>query len=232
MSRHNLHASLIASIAIASALATACSSTPSNAAAGAAASAGPQVKTINYEPDGKGYLRFCTNDEANCRGGNGSFDKALGSQSPSSSLELGIRKDSGKSGYMYGAYFCSSGPSRFYRLLLGLQGVCEVFKCDGSDYRWWNFRDQAWVLASGKDESCYLLSPSLKKGYGAENVVKVVLDGSGSFDLYFNGEKGASFSDSSFVGGTYGLMTYVGTPDTEDFPTVPVDVRYKLISAL
>lgn len=196
-----------------------------------ASQAAQQIRTIEYEPTQDGYLQFYTNDLKNCLGGSGCFTKEMGSLPILHSFEAAIAKDSGLSGYMYGIYFCYSDPSHFYRLLINPVGHCELFMCNGNSYGWWDFAAKAWVPASGKNNNCYPEIPNLLQGFGVENVVKVIADGSGNFDLFFNGIKSESFFDQSFAGGAYGFMSYVGTVKDEDFPEIPVNIRYKVISA-
>ena len=187
------------------------------------------VKTINYQLDPIGYYQFYTNDTANCLGGYGYFSNYLDvTISSMQSVEVATIKNSGKSGYMYGIVFCYLDESNYYRLLIN-QGSYEIFRHAGTVHSWWNFTTSAWVASP---PSIYPTSSNLSRVYGVSNLLKVTRTVAGVFDLYFNSTLNASFSDMTFVGGKNGFMTFVGLPTDEDFPNYPVDVRYKLISAI
>jgi hypothetical protein len=189
------------------------------------------VQTIDYKLGADGYYRFYTNDLANCLGGSGYFSKYLDdSFAPMHSVEIEAAKDSGKSGYMYGIVFCYADVDRYYRLLISPWGDYEVFKHGPDSHQWWNFETPGWSATSA---FTYPTSPNLKTGYGQVNKLKVARDAStGRFDIFFNdaASASASFTDAEYSGGKNGFMTFVGLPADEDFPNVPVDVRYKPIS--
>ena len=187
------------------------------------------VKTINFVDDGTGYLQYYTNDVANCSasGGKGYFYINATDYTPFNSVETEVIKKSG-SLYMYGIVFCYTGGNNYYRFLIDTYGYYEIFRTVSGVYSWYNFNTNSW---QGNNSFSYPNSARLNIGYGVSNKIKVLATGSGKFDLYFNGTKDASFTDTNFTSGKTGFNAYVGTSSVESFPNTPVDVRFKEISA-
>jgi hypothetical protein len=188
------------------------------------------VKTINYVVDtATGYWRFYTNDTAYCAqsGGNAFhhiFDTVY---SPFDSVETEVIKNSG-SQFMYGIEFCIQDNGDLYRLLINTNRAYEVFKHVSGVNSWYNFNTSTW---SSTNSFTYPTSSALRNGFGMSNKLKIVAVGGGIFDVYFNGIKSASFSESSFAAGRVGFVTFVGTKTDEYFPNYPVEVLFKQLVA-
>jgi uncharacterized protein (TIGR02145 family) len=187
------------------------------------------VTTINFVDDGTGYFQFYTNDVANLAqsGGRGYFYINTTNYAPFNSVETEVIKNSG-SLFMFGIVFCYSDGNNYYRFLIGTNGSYEILKIVAGAYSWYNFNTSSW---QGNSSFNYPISTRLNTGYGVSNKIKVIATGGGKFDLYFNGTKEASFTDTNLTTGKTGFNAYVGTSLFENFPNTPVDVRFKQISA-
>jgi hypothetical protein len=187
------------------------------------------VTTINFVDDGTGYFQFYTNDVANLAqsGGRGYFYINTTNYAPFNSVETEVIKNSG-SLFMFGIVFCYSDGNNYYRFLIGTNGSYEILKIVAGAYSWYNFNTSSW---QGNSSFNYPISTRLNTGYGVSNKIKVIATGGGKFDLYFNGTKEASFTDTNLTTGKTGFNAYVGTSSVENFPNTPVDIRFKQISA-
>lgn len=67
----------------------------------------------------------------------------------------------------------------------------------------------------------------LNKGYNVENIIRVeYVPATKTFDIYFNGDYEASFTDSTFTGGKFGFFATVGKEEAKISPAL------RLISCL
>ena len=85
----------------------------------------------------------------------------------------------------------------------------EQLKRDGMDERWRDFETKAWVPFAARYAGCYPAGPAPKPGLGVVNAMKEVAVRGGALDIYFDGSRAGSFTDSSYSGGDYGCMTFV-----------------------
>ncbi len=179
------------------------------------------VKTILWQNDGSGFLQYSTNNVANC----GKFSNyVIDIYTPMTTVEADVKKISGSTTNGYGIYFCAQDTNNFYRVLISTNGTYLVSKKQMGFFLYDNAG--TWKTSI---PSPWATSTSLKTGYNVVNNIKVIHNGTGSFDLYFNGVKDITFIDSSFKGGFYGLWAIVGSTTDEAFPNTPVDVRGKII---
>ena len=187
------------------------------------------VKTINYLPDGLGYLQYYTNDNGNCStsGGKGYYFVNAANYTSFHSVETEIIKNSGSS-YMYGVMFCYTDTYNYYRFLIDTDGYYDILKVVSGVPSWYNFSTKSWQANNTMD---YPKSAHVNRGFGVSNKIKVIATGGGNFDLYFNGSKDASFTDLTFTGGKTGFASFLGPTTYENFPNTPLDTRFKELSA-
>jgi len=113
-----------------------------------------------------------------------------------------------------------------YAVALVVSGNYMIIKKASGEFYYWD--SGSW---SSSNPSSWPSSSHLNTGYGNTNNIKVVNAGSGNFYVSFNGVYETSFVDTAFTGGYNGYAASISSLSHEDFPTVPVDVRIKLISA-
>ena len=134
--------------------------------------------------------------------------------------EIKAMKISGQSNIDYGMIFCAndtpSSSGDFYRFNINVNGRFSVHKRIGNVWEYpliW--RD----------------SPYLKTGYGVYNTLRVerVNDENGAvFRIFINGNFAVAFRDDNpFNGRNFAPFVSVGTMEYEQFPHIPVDVRFE-----
>jgi hypothetical protein len=182
------------------------------------------VQRILWQDDGAGFVRFSTNDTNDC---GHLFTHAIGSPfAPMSSVEIQVKKMSGSSHNAYGNVFFYQDDNNFYSIGITINGYYIIIKKVAGTYSY-NIGGSTWYATN---PSPWPNSSNLITGFGNTNNIKVINNGSGNFDLYFNGIWETSFTDLTFTGGYNGYSAGVSAVSKENFPT-PVDVRAKLIAA-
>ena len=172
-----------------------------------------EIVTIEWEPDETGEFRqFSTNDRTNC----GNFYVWI-ADSMTTVAEVELKKMTGYNDAGYGIVFCYQDSDNYYKLLITVEGRYMV-----NEVRNGVSRDP--MLKSWRDGA------HLASGWKTVNTVKVVHDGAGKFDIYFDGVLEDFFSvDPYFSNGSVGYYAVVQSADLEYFPYYPVDVRFKLL---
>lgn len=183
------------------------------------------VETRWWLDDGSGFVQFYTNDLDMCEHGYWArYDEP--NEIPMSTVVTQVKKVSGNSMFGFGILFCiqdtSSEIHNYYRLLIYTDGYYQLSKMVNDTFSIIpDSNNPVWDLQD------YVFCQSLNIGYNANNTIMVVQIEPGSFEIYFNSDKAATFSDNSYTGGMYGFYTAVGLPSEENFPNTPVDVRFK-----
>lgn len=134
------------------------------------------------------------------------------------SVGANIKKISGSNHVPFGILFCFQDTQNFFEVGIITEGwyyIAEVVNGDFIFIQDWSY------------------SPSLNEGYSKENKIEVFYNGD-VFTIYFNDSYIISFNNSilisqGIVGGNFGYFAYVGDNTYEDFPRIPVDVRFKQI---
>jgi hypothetical protein len=180
------------------------------------------VKTIHFlTPDDKdGTLQYMTNDPA-------TYDKFYFNYSPNPNAnpniyECQIKKISGRESYGYGILFCVDDTDKnnvnYYRLFITVNGRFTVAKRIGN----------TWATAAPVS---WTNSPFINTGYNVYNKIKVERIGNGnsaSFRIFINGNLAAVFNDDNPINGDKaGVVVSVNVMEMEQFPYLPVDVRYQ-----
>ncbi len=182
------------------------------------------VQRILWQDDGAGFVQFSTNDTNDC---GYLFTHAIGSPfTPMSSVEIQVKKVTGSSNNSHGILFCYQDDNNFYRIGITVNGYYTITK-KVSGILYYNVGGSSW---STTDPSSWPISSHLNTGFDITNNIKIINNGSGNFDVYFNDIYETSFTDTTFTGGYNGYYDNVGTVSQENFPT-PEDVRVKLLSA-
>jgi hypothetical protein len=182
------------------------------------------VERILWQNDGSGFMQFLTNDTNDC--GTLQVQPAGTAFNPMGSVEMQVKKISGYSHAAYGTVFCYLDNNNYYAVALVVSGNYMIIKKASGEFYYWD--SGSW---SSSNPSSWPSSSHLNTGYGNTNNIKVVNAGSGNFYVSFNGVYETSFVDTAFTGGYNGYAASISSLSHEDFPTVPVDVRIKLISA-
>jgi hypothetical protein len=136
--------------------------------------------------------------------------------------EVLVKKKSGHNGYGFGILFCvddsDSSNAGFYRFFISVDGTYSITKYVG--------KNQVAVPISWK------FSPFLKTGYNVYNKIRVTRIDNGSFAKFyitFNDNLAATFDDDNPINGNkIGLLASVNIMVKEQFPYIPVDVRFDL----
>jgi hypothetical protein len=178
------------------------------------------VETIRYlkPADNDGALQFRTNDSGFYNkwipvyGDNPGTDQNI--------VQCKVKKISGDDDYGFGMLFCVDNSDvngrSFYRLFIMVDGRFTVQKMSNGE---WLDPPIFWQESS-----------HLKKGYNVYNHIKVEkIDNNGTvtFNIYFNDNLSAEFTDDAPLSGVrVGLVTSVNVLEKEMFPHIPVDVRF------
>ena len=171
------------------------------------------IVTIDWEPDGQGFIQFYTNDEQDY-GYYFIHIPSGASEATMTTAEVEVKKISGASSAGFGIIFCGTNIDNFYKLLISLNGNYRMSKKVSGLYT-----DLIpWSSSGG----------SLNASYGVVNKIKVQFDGTDTFSIFFNDVFVDSVVDTSFSGGDSGYYAYV-SDDNESFPDTPVDVRFRML---
>jgi hypothetical protein len=179
------------------------------------------VKTIRFmKPDDKdGTLQYMTNDPS-------TYNKAyhnysLNPNADPNVYECRVKKISGDDDYGFGILFCvddtdKNNPS-YYRLFITAKGMFTVAKRIGN----------TWATAAPVS---WRYSTFIETGFNAYNTIKVERIGNernASFRIFINGSLAAVFNDDNPINGNKaGVVVSVNIMEKEQFPYIPVDVRF------
>ncbi|MBN1525686.1 MAG: hypothetical protein JW904_14500 [Spirochaetales bacterium] len=167
------------------------------------------VETIAWQADIDGYTQFKTNNE-DYLGVSQLIWDAGSNEATMNVFELEIKKNTGMNNVGFGGIFCVQDEDNFFRILIHENGRYNIYKkITGT---WHEIRD--WTASS-----------HLLEGYGESNIIRVEYMGGNNFDIYFNNQFIETINDTAFTGGMYGFYTGIST--LEEFPDIPVDVRFK-----
>jgi hypothetical protein len=179
-----------------------------------------EIKTIRYQKpaDNDGILQFQTNDSGLYNKFSSHYIDNPGTYK--NIFQCRVKKISGSEDYGFGLLFCvdNSNPDRvsYYRLFITVIGTFTVQKKSADK---WDTPAINWRNSS-----------DLKTGYNVYNhlkVEKIDNDGAITFNIYFNNNLSATFSDEApLKGEKMGLVTSIDVLEREMFPYVPVDVRF------
>jgi hypothetical protein len=170
------------------------------------------VQTIRWEPDGNEYYQFYTNDSQYYNYGFSTWHDT--GDSPPAESEIVIRKISGHEAWGYGMVFDSVEVENRTLVLLNNQGSVTIARLDNND---WN------TLKEWTPENSILP--------GENNRVRVTMGtASNSLTVRINGAVVYHTDDgyTSREGESIGAIAFVGDEDDEDFPNVPIDVRFRI----
>jgi hypothetical protein len=185
---------------------------------------GPPV-TIFFEPpqDGVGDLQVYTNDPAEY--GHGFYHWFAAEDPPV--YKIRANKISGNSDYGYGMIFCvvteGGYATAYYRLLITTDQAYQVVKETniGQD----SFTRKFLMPESSGDS--WPETGRLISGYNKNNVMEIRKTNATTFAIYFNDYLVNSFTDTEPLSGTrVGYYAGIGTAKDENFPDVPVDIRF------
>ncbi len=174
----------------------------------------PVIENVLFEPDGSGAIKFRTNDATRndvtwYRTYNTTFEPTM------TTVTATVKKTSGSTNGGAGILFCYVDASNYYMMLITPTGYYTV---------------QKRVAGVSSPIVNWTLSPNVT-GLNTTNTLRVTHTASG-FDVYINNLSTpvANVNDTSFLGGLVGFAASVGTSTEEQFPSVPVDVRFQLLS--
>jgi len=180
----------------------------------------PPVDTKRFlEPDDKdGTLQYRTNDPA-------LYDRWVYNYWPNPNPDPNIyeckaKKITGSDTYGYGMVFCVDDSDKnnvsFYRLFITVDGRFAVAKRTGN----------VWGTAPVRWRN----SPFINTGYNVYNSLRVERadnEKSSVFRIFINDNLAAVFEDDNPINGRKaGLVVSVNVMEMEQFPYIPVDVRF------
>jgi len=170
------------------------------------------TKTIQWVYNKDGFFRFYTNESKFygyaffCLQSNNNPDQNI--------YEIEIKKISGARGHGYGMVFGALDSQNYYLVCIdGNNSYYVEKKVNGSVTA---IKD--WTTSSG-----------LRTGFNVLNTIRVTKSGS-TYQISFNGNNAASFTDSSVNGSRMGGWAVVGKSENESFPGTPVEVKFRQTS--
>ena len=178
------------------------------------------VKTIRFlkPDDNDGTAQYSTNDPA-------LYNKWPYSYSPNPNpdpniYECRIKKISGNNSYGFGILFCVDDADRnninFYRFFITLNGTFTIAKRIGNN---WAPTPVSWRNSS-----------FINTGYNEYNTLRVERvdnEKNATFRIFINDNLAAAFNDDNPINGSKaGLVVSVNIMEMEQFPYIPVDVRF------
>jgi hypothetical protein len=179
----------------------------------------PEITTELFQATGmEDEWLFSTNDEENALPHGKSFWYPTGDlQATFGSWSLIVTKEGGEAYAGYGMIFCHGSDGSEESMLTAMircDGYFQVAEVVGADYR-------------PLDD--WIADDAIIEGYGRENEISVSRSTGGTFTLLINSIEVYQFTDDEepfHTGGAQGFLAVVSP--LEDFPDVPVSVRYRL----
>jgi hypothetical protein len=179
------------------------------------------AETIRFlTPDDKdGTLQYMTNDPS-------TYNRFYYNYSPNPNAdpnvyECKLKKISGNDDYGFGILFCVDDMDRnnpsYYRLFITAKGMFTVAKRTGNT--WAAVTPVSWRY-----------STFMETGFNVYNTIRVERTGNrnnATFRIFINDSLAATFNDDSPINGDKaGLVVSVNIMELEQFPHIPVDVRF------
>jgi hypothetical protein len=179
------------------------------------------VNTIRFlkPDDNDGTLQYMTNDPVFYD--RFYFNYSLNPNTNPNIYECRIKKISGSEVYGYGILFFVDDADKnnvsYYRLFITVNGMFAVAKRIGN----------AW---SASTPVPWRNSQFIKTGFDVYNTIRVERadnENGAAFRIFFNDNHAITFNDNNPINGTKaGLVVSVNIMEMEQFPFVPVDVRF------
>jgi hypothetical protein len=130
-------------------------------------------------------------------------------------ISLTLRQAGGNSNSSYGIHFCYADSLNYYSMSIISQGYYRLFKR---------------VAGATTMIQDWTANPDLNAGIGSTNSVSISMPAAGTISIRFNGGTAIDFNDSSFTSGN--LAIFAGISNDEDFPTTPLDIRYRITAPM
>lgn len=170
-----------------------------------------EITTSGFEPVAdSNWLKYFTNDPRDYQE---SYIYPLenSEETPFTSLEVKVKKNSGYAYADYGIAFCIDNNS-YLAFVIDTMGNYSVIKS---------------VNRFATDVVPWTESPYLNKGYNVENTLKAVQITDGEFEIYINNTSVNTFTENSQKSGSSGYFVYIASENSEDFGSAPVEVLYE-----
>ena len=171
------------------------------------------------DEDENGWIKFSTNDPQEYAPADSMAGIYKFWDNPNEDIyEVAAKKISGYYYEPFGMIFCAGDPNiSFYQININLDGQYNVVK-----------QTVQGEGTSGEFLITWTKSKYLEQGYNKENIVKIVKNGN-VFTIFFNGQAENSFTETNPLNGKkIGLLVHYGKEGQEDFPKIPVDVRFMI----
>ena len=170
-----------------------------------------QNKTLNWILDRQGYTQYYTNDPANCDTG---FFHFVDDFQFENHCEVEVKKNSGSPDWGFGFSLClePGNLSERYAFIITTNGfyyIGEVHKGGGTS-----------------PSNGFVKSEFINTGYGVSNFLLVKKNGY-DYSFYVNSNHLCTFTSNNINANFFAFGLDVG--NNENFPKVPVDVRFKII---
>jgi hypothetical protein len=175
----------------------------------------PEISTIDWQPDGEGFLQFKTNDAS--IGGfyrDFSCQNAIFDEASASTLDISLKALSGPSGYGFGANFCKDASGDAYQVLFAPAGAAIVQKRVAGE----------WIVLHP-----WTATPAFKAGYGQVNRLRISLEGV-KYRFYVNEIFQAEWDPDPEVGpsGACEFTNWIPGADLVRYPYDSVDRRFSM----
>jgi hypothetical protein len=170
------------------------------------------VKTISWLSDGNNFFQFYTNDTGKLDSSFWGYSTNKNTSTPETySVEL--KKIAGYNNASYGMIFCTSDGGYFYYVLISTTGYYLI----GKHVPQGHTTIKEWAKSS-----------ALRTGYCVSNVIKAVKSESG-YGIYLNNILVYNLADldPDINGSEVGCYTQPGNLEQENFPNIPMDIRYQ-----
>lgn len=174
-----------------------------------------KTQTLDWQKDSESFIQFYTNESKySGLSGNTLWNWGTVKNNPITYVETELKKISGDKNYGYGIIFCVQDTGVDYlSVVIDIEGNYQVIR---------EVNNVTSILKK------WALSTNLKKGYNVINKIKAEYKGNKKFSIYFNDVLETDVMDNispELTGGYFGYA--VGISNMENFPDVPVDVRFK-----
>jgi hypothetical protein len=181
------------------------------------------TKTVNWQPDGSGYIQYCTNDQKDLGYGEyyivpGSFQVAPTSY-PAGVVKVNINKISGADSYGFDILFGFQDQNNYYRLLVTKTGKYRIDKKVAGVYS---------TITDWSDISLPYGVYTL--GYNTVHTFQIKQEYADSYNITMDTYVTITnlFDSSLPKSGSTGFYVSIGNSLVEDFPFTSEDVRFQM----
>jgi hypothetical protein len=183
------------------------------------------IKTIAWQPDGKGYLQYCTNDQSKSGFGEYFVVSSSYQNSPTTSsggaIVVSFNKISGASNNGFGVVFSYQDSNNYYLFELTLDNYYRIYKKVAGTY-----------TAIGDWEPTFYNASQYIKNKSV-HTIEIDRGISNDYQIKIDNYSVSQFADSSIPNSGYsGYYVSIGNSLDENFPFTPEDVRFQMAAPI